>query len=73
MAVAFCDLDDFKEMHDRYGHAAGRLRDPFGDGAQYLVPRLIGWYSRHGFKSTGGQDLRLYMKVATARKHLEQE
>ena len=34
---------------------------------------LIGCYARHGFKSTGGQDLRLYMKVATARKYLEQE
>ena len=36
-------------------------------------PGLIGWYSRQGFKSTGGQELRLYMKVATARKYLEQE
>jgi hypothetical protein len=36
-------------------------------------PGLIGWYSRHGFRSTGGQDLRLYMKVATARKYLEQD
>jgi hypothetical protein len=45
-------------------------------GGQIIVvnadnPGLTGWYSRHGFKSTGGQDLRLYMKVATARKYLE--
>ncbi|MCD4852410.1 hypothetical protein LN996_16470 [Arthrobacter sp. AK01] len=44
-------------------------------GGQVIVvdadnPGLIGWYSRHGFKSTGGDDLRLYMKVATARKYL---
>jgi hypothetical protein len=47
-------------------------------GSQIIVvdadnPGLTGWYSRHGFKSTGGQDLRLYMKVATARKYLEQK
>lgn len=47
-------------------------------GGQIIVvdadnPDLIGWYSRHGFRSTGGQDLRLYMKVSTARKYLEQE
>jgi hypothetical protein len=47
-------------------------------GGQIIVvdadnPALTGWYSRHGFKSTGGQDLRLYMKVATARRYLEQE
>lgn len=36
-------------------------------------PGLVGWYSRHGFKSTGGDDLRLYMKVATARKYLAQQ
>ncbi|NMM22931.1 MAG: N-acetyltransferase [Phycicoccus sp.] len=45
-------------------------------GGQIIVvdadnPGLIAWYSRQGFKSTGGQDLRLYMKVATARKYLE--
>jgi hypothetical protein len=34
-------------------------------------PGPVAWYSRQGFKSTGGQDLRLYMKVATARKYLE--
>ena len=48
------------------------------DGGQIIVvdadkPGLIGWYSSQGFKSTGGQDLRLYMKVATARKYLEQK
>jgi hypothetical protein len=47
-------------------------------GVQIIVvdadnPGLIGWYSDHGFKSTGGQGLRLYMKVVTARKYLEQE
>ena len=45
-------------------------------GGQIIVvhadnPGLIGWYSRQGFKSTGGQDLRLYLKVATAREYLE--
>ena len=44
-------------------------------GGQIIVvdadnPGLIGWYSHHGFTSTGGRDLRLYMKVATARKYL---
>lgn len=34
---------------------------------------ILGWYSRHGFQSTGSHDLRLYMKVATARKYLAQE
>jgi ribosomal protein S18 acetylase RimI-like enzyme len=47
-------------------------------GGQVIVvdadnPALVGWYSRHGFKSTGSQPLRLYMKVATARRYLEQE
>lgn len=46
-------------------------------GGQIIVvdadnPGLVGWYSRHGFKSTGHDDLRLYMKVATARKYLAQ-
>ncbi len=46
-------------------------------GGQIIVvdadnPGLTAWYSHQGFKSTGGQDLRLYMKVATARKYLEQ-
>ena len=31
---------------------------------------LVSWYSRQGFKDTGGSDFRLYMKVATARKYL---
>jgi hypothetical protein len=31
---------------------------------------LVDWYARHGFRPTGGQDLRLYMKVATARRYL---
>ena len=44
-------------------------------GGQVIVvdadnPGLIGWYSRHGFKATGGESLRLYMKVATAHKYL---
>ena len=47
-------------------------------GGQIIVvaadnPGLMGWYSRHGFKSTGSDDLRLYRKVATARKYLAQE
>jgi len=45
-------------------------------GGQIIVvgadnPGLIAWYSRQGFKSTGGQDLRLYLKVATARRYLD--
>jgi hypothetical protein len=32
---------------------------------------LVGWYSHHGFKDTGSPDLRLYLKVATARKYLQ--
>lgn len=32
---------------------------------------LVDWYSRRGFKNTGGSDLRLYMKVATAQKYLQ--
>jgi hypothetical protein len=44
-------------------------------GGQIIVvdadnPGLVGWYARHGFVSTGGDNLRLYMKVATARKYL---
>jgi predicted GNAT family N-acyltransferase len=47
-------------------------------GGQIIVvdadnPGLTDWYTRHGFRSTGGQDLRLYMKVATARKYLERK
>lgn len=45
-------------------------------GGQIVVvdadsPGLVDWYARHGFVATGGDDLRLYMKVATARKYLE--
>ncbi|MFJ5955389.1 hypothetical protein ACIQC5_05450 [Paenarthrobacter sp. NPDC092416] len=45
-------------------------------GGQVIVvdadnPGLVGWYSRHGFGATGGDDLRLYMKVATAKKYLD--
>ena len=47
-------------------------------GGQIIVvdadnPSLIAWYSRQGFKFTGGQDLLLYMNAATARKYLEQK
>lgn len=35
-------------------------------------PGLVGWYVRHGFRSTDGPDLRLYLKVATARSYLAQ-
>jgi hypothetical protein len=31
---------------------------------------LLGWYGRHGFRPTGAENLRLFMKVATARQHL---
>ena len=31
---------------------------------------LLDWYTRHGFRSTGTDNLRLYMKVATARQYL---
>ncbi len=46
-------------------------------GGQIIVvdadnPGLLDWYTRRGFKSTGAQNLRLYMKVATARKYLTQ-
>lgn len=34
---------------------------------------LVEWYSSHGFKDTGGSDVRLYMKVATARKYLHRD
>lgn len=44
-------------------------------GGQIVVvdadnPGLVDWYARHGFVSTGGSNLRMYMKVATARKYL---
>lgn len=44
-------------------------------GGQIIVvdadnPGLVDWYTRHGFRSTGGGNLRIYMKVATARKYL---
>lgn len=47
-------------------------------GGQVIVvdadnPGLVHWYARHGFVSTGGDNLRLYMKVATARKYLGSE
>ncbi|MDT4936025.1 MAG: hypothetical protein QOK11_3917, partial [Pseudonocardiales bacterium] len=29
------------------------------------------WYAANGFLSTGGPDLRMYMKVATARAYLQ--
>lgn len=31
---------------------------------------LVDWYGRHGFIPTGADTLRMYMKVATARKYL---
>ena len=47
-------------------------------GGQIIVvdadnPGLAGWYERHGFSSTGGSNVRMYMKVATARKYLGPE
>lgn len=32
---------------------------------------LVSWYRRHSFLPTRGSDLRLYMKVATARSQIE--
>lgn len=32
---------------------------------------LLNWYTRHGFRSTGADNSRLYMKVATARRYLQ--
>ena len=49
------------------------------DGAGQIIvvdadnANLVGWYSARGFRETGGSDLRLYMKVATARKYLTPE
>lgn len=31
---------------------------------------LVAWYTANGFLSTGGPDLRMYMKIATARAYL---
>ncbi|ALV40584.1 hypothetical protein AU252_04875 [Pseudarthrobacter sulfonivorans] len=44
-------------------------------GGQIIVveadnPGLVGRYTRHGFIPTGGDNLRLHMKVATARAYL---
>jgi ribosomal protein S18 acetylase RimI-like enzyme len=45
-----------------------------GGGAVIVVdadnPGLVPFYERNGFASTGGGDLRLFMKVATARAYL---
>jgi len=84
--VAKLALDRSLRGDTDHGWGAQLLRDALEKivasvdlgGGQIIVvdadnPGLIGWYSRHGFKSTGGQDLRLYMKVATARKYLEQQ
>lgn len=32
---------------------------------------LVSWYAANGFRSTGGPDLRMYLKVATARAYLQ--
>jgi len=32
---------------------------------------LVAWYASNGFLSTGGPDLRMYLKVATARRYLQ--
>lgn len=32
---------------------------------------LVDWYAKHGFIPTGKSSLRLYMKVATAKKYLD--
>lgn len=44
-------------------------------GGQIIVvnadnARLVDWYKRHGFRSTDERELRLFMKVSTARKYL---
>lgn len=43
-------------------------------GGQLIVvdpdnERLVSWYAANGFMSTGGPDLRMYLKLATARAH----
>lgn len=45
-------------------------------GGQVIVvdpdnPQLVDWYAANGFIATGGPDLRMCMKVATARAHLQ--
>ncbi len=45
-------------------------------GGQIIVvdpdnPRLVDWYAANGFLATGGPSRRMYMKVATARAHLQ--
>jgi len=30
---------------------------------------LVAWYTRHGFQPTRSDGLRLYMRIATARKY----
>jgi hypothetical protein len=32
---------------------------------------LVAWYAANGFLSTGGPDLRMYMKIGTARAYLQ--
>lgn len=45
-----------------------------GGGAVIVVdadnPGLVPFYTNNGFISTGGDDLRMFLKVATARAHL---
>jgi hypothetical protein len=45
-----------------------------GDGQIIVVDAdnagLVDWYLGNGFRSTGGPDLRLYVKVATARTNI---
>lgn len=45
-----------------------------GGGAVIVVDPdnagLVGFYASNGFLPTGGEDLRMYLKVATARTHL---
>jgi spermidine synthase len=44
-------------------------------GGQIIVvdadPDLVRWHAQHGFLPTGGDNLQLFLKVATARKYLD--
>ena len=60
-----------KRQATAVGIGGTALSNGFATCHDPVAPGLIGWYSRQGFKSTGGQDSRLYMKTAKATKNLE--